>query len=112
MSRFVYPPLPTGSNRIRLLRLLPGSDEAEVRCEIFDYYLPNINASCPYEALSYVWGDASNRKQVFIGSENNCLDVTFSLFTALQRFRDRQLPRILWVDALCINQDDLQERAR
>jgi hypothetical protein len=39
MERYTYPPLASELYRIRLLRLLPGSTEEDIRCEIFHYTL-------------------------------------------------------------------------
>jgi hypothetical protein len=39
------------------------------------------------------------------------LEVTRNLYTALQYLRDRVLLRLIWIDAVCINQEDLKERA-
>jgi hypothetical protein len=66
-----------------------------------------------YEALSYVWGDTKDSEKIWI-----CLDkqakqqilIGKNLFASLQALRDKSKPRVLWVDALCINQDDLDER--
>ncbi|KLU83060.1 hypothetical protein MAPG_02127 [Magnaporthiopsis poae ATCC 64411] len=83
----------------------------------------------PYEAISYVWGDTKNRRDITI--ENETLSVTWSLHSALTAFRHlppadkdrgggdggsaqqqkkRQGVRRLWADAVCINQEDLSER--
>lgn len=65
-----------------------------------------------YMALSYVWGDPSKKKEIFVNGRS--VQVTANLEAALQALRD--FPRIiqgfrLWIDALCINQDDLVERS-
>jgi hypothetical protein len=115
MDRYVYRPLDTGDRNIRLVRLLPDADSMDIRCEIIDH---TMNARRPYglyEALSYCWGDASNRGKIFIKNQNEgderYLAVTTNLLAALHQLRNPTFPRILWVDAICINQDDLAERA-
>lgn len=60
-------------------------------------------------ALSYVWG--SQRDKVDIELNGTRFAITRNLHGALKRLRHRQRPRMLWVDALCINQKDSQERA-
>jgi hypothetical protein len=61
-----------------------------------------------YEALSYVWGGSATPQSVFI---DQCdLPVTVNLYNALSRLRDRAFERILWVDSICINQADEQEK--
>jgi hypothetical protein len=61
-----------------------------------------------YEAISYVWGDASDTTQIVCSVK--LLVIPKSLETALKRFRHFKTSRILWADAICINQNDIQER--
>ena len=63
-----------------------------------------------YEALSYVWGNPDETVPIFIGDNRVCR-VTKNLYTALLRLRSHSFERILWVDAVCINQADDQEKA-
>ncbi|KAL5390036.1 hypothetical protein DPSP01_002093 [Paraphaeosphaeria sporulosa] len=109
MGPYRYIPLPTGPRFTRLVRLLPGSGDAEIRCEIFDFKLQRAQQTSNFEALSYVWGDLNDRKRIFI--EDSYLDITANLHTALRYLRDSVLERVLWIDAICINQDDLAERS-
>ena len=72
----------------------------------------------PYEAVSYVWGDTSKRRDITV--DGATLSVTANLHGALTAFRhwpvsgkgpaQQQQARRLWADALCINQEDLPER--
>jgi hypothetical protein len=93
-----------------LLRLLPGKDEPEnVQCELFEYTLRESNATSHlYEALSYVWGSEADPK--FITVDDQKLAVTQNLYAVLLRLRDYNIPRIIWVDAVCINQGDDKEK--
>jgi len=95
---------------IRLLRLIPNKiDTANIRCELFECTLQESDKTThPYEALSYVWGCSDKHKYIFI--DNQYLAVTLNLHAALLRLQDRDIPRIIWVDAVCINQDDEQEK--
>jgi hypothetical protein len=61
-----------------------------------------------YEALSYVWGKASDRSTILCHGKP--ISITRSLESALRRFRLRNELRTIWADAICINQQDLQER--
>lgn len=64
-----------------------------------------------YVALSYTWGDPVDTALVEVNGKQ--LPVRKNLEAALRALRDKQLLRqgcAVWVDALCINQDDLQER--
>ncbi len=107
-SAYQYRPLSDGC--IRLLRLMPHPDEnAKIQCQLFDYaVLDSGRGGHLYEALSYVWG--SMEKPLAVSTDEGYLPVTKNLHAALARLRDRVFPRILWVDAICINQDDIEER--
>src|SRR5690349_23769360 len=108
-----YSSLPDTGNWIRLIRLMPDQDEhAPLRCHLFNYHLQDSGKGAHrYEALSYVWGSPENRRVVFMN--NGCyIHVTTNLFAALTRLRDRFFERIIWIDAICINQDDKVEQGR
>ena len=65
-----------------------------------------------YEALSYVWGSPDDTWSVSVldGDTASSLQVRSNLLSALQSLRSRTESRLLWIDALCINQDDVEER--
>jgi len=92
---------------IRLLKLHPSLDHfSELHSEIFHAQLST--SMKPYEALSYTWGDNKQTKQLLIG--DNKLAITSNLDSALRRLRLTHEPRVLWVDAICINQSDISEK--
>ncbi|KAI1097274.1 HET-domain-containing protein [Jackrogersella minutella] len=65
-----------------------------------------------FVALSYVWGDQSIRREIYVNDVP--VSVTASLESALRELRNHsriQQGFLIWVDALCINQEDLDERA-
>jgi Heterokaryon incompatibility protein (HET) len=63
-----------------------------------------------FQALSYVWGSPDD--PVDIVCENKVVSVTQNLHRALLRLRHAcYLIRRVWIDALCINQGDLDEQA-
>jgi len=62
-----------------------------------------------YFALSYLWGDATDHRAIIVNGTN--FDVTENLEAALQEISTQQSTFRIWVDALCINQNDLDERA-
>lgn len=93
--------------RIRLLTLLrPGLQDDGIRCHLNTYDISDVP---PYDSLSYVWGDASDRK--LIECNGQPLGVTSNLFKALQGLRLRDEDLVLWVDAVCIDQSNLAERS-
>ncbi|EXA30773.1 hypothetical protein FOVG_17873 [Fusarium oxysporum f. sp. pisi HDV247] len=102
-----YSSLPEGS--IRLLRLLPHQDEhAPIQCQLFDCALADSGSTRPYEALSYVWGSENKPRSIFI---DGCdLPVGENLYVALSHLRDRSIERTIWIDAICINQQDPKDK--
>lgn len=78
-----------------------------------------------FEALSYVWGNASDRQDVFVqertklaatgtypSSRRTTLSITSNLSQALRYIRYKEQPRVLWVDAVCVDQQNLDERGK
>ncbi|KAI1118234.1 heterokaryon incompatibility protein-domain-containing protein [Nemania sp. NC0429] len=106
-----YPCLPVHEpGTIRLLRLMPHKDRvAPIECQLFKYPLLELeHVSHLYEALSYVWGSLDECYSISLnGSE---LSVTENLHTALAELRDRYIERIMWIDAICINQGNDTEK--
>ncbi|KAH7038263.1 uncharacterized protein B0I36DRAFT_403875 [Microdochium trichocladiopsis] len=67
-----------------------------------------------FMALSYVWGDAARMREIIV---DGCrFDVTSNLYEALSVLRGtdeiRKQGLHIWIDAICINQQDKLERAR
>lgn len=62
-----------------------------------------------FEALSYVWGTGVCDQT--IQCEGTDLAVTSNVLGALQELRWAATIRFVWIDAICINQDDVQERS-
>jgi hypothetical protein len=111
MSQYCYPPLPSGNDSIRLLRLKPDKDNsADIQCELFDYSLQNACRIHLYEALSYVWGKPDKKLRIFLHSLS--FDITENLHAALSQLRNHTIERIIWVDAVCIDQENLKEKAQ
>jgi hypothetical protein len=112
MSQYRYSPLSPGPDSIRLIRLMPHKDEtAPIRCELFEYSLQESRKGTHlYEALSYVWGSPETPKSISVNKHN--LPVTANFHGALSRLRDRSFERIIWVDFVCINQEDEKEKER
>jgi hypothetical protein len=62
-----------------------------------------------YEALSYAWGTAISQSRVLVDGID--MRVTENLHQGLRRLRFKDRSRMLWIDALCINQRDITERS-
>ncbi len=87
---------------VRLLRLCKGelSDPVEVVLEFarLDDTIPE------YEALSYVWGSNVTVSHIIHKTTQDHIPVTRNLYDALKGVRQTGQDRLIWVDALCINQ--------
>lgn len=92
---------------IRVIELQPGAHDEPIICKLEHVALGTLNGH--YEALSYVWGEPTKDIQITVNEQH--FHVTKNLDSALRRLRYRQSERRLWVDAICINQEDLQERS-
>ncbi|KFY27065.1 hypothetical protein V493_03716 [Pseudogymnoascus sp. VKM F-4281 (FW-2241)] len=103
---YKYKPLGSGPS-IRLVVLLPGKGKEIIRCRLIPELL---SSELHYEALSYAWGDSSKSCKILCDTQP--LYVTSSLHCALRHFRHATADRILWVDAICIDQKNPQERSQ
>ncbi|KAE9364306.1 hypothetical protein N431DRAFT_431186 [Stipitochalara longipes BDJ] len=101
----VYQSRHIDGSEIRLLVLRPGDGTAAVACDLITV---SLDDNPIYEALSYVWGDASVRTYVELCGQ--LASVTINLEAALRAFRLKDCDRTIWADALCINQRDICER--
>ncbi|EMR87688.1 putative het domain protein [Botrytis cinerea BcDW1] len=90
---------------------MPSEDlTAPIECRLHIYPLEKSNkATHIYQALSYVWGISETFQSVII--DEKPLLVTANLHAALLQLRDRTFERIIWVDAICINQKDEEEKS-
>jgi len=92
---------------VRLLELLPGAGAELIQCRL----LPTSLNQSPgqYEALSYVWGDPSQARATVL-VDGTRLEIYETLYQILVQLRLPTDGRMLWVDAICINQSDVEER--
>jgi hypothetical protein len=109
---FVYEPLPQPEleghgDSFRLLYLQPGHGQDPVCCSIKTHQVANAP---PYETISYCWGDITQKGCIQCG--DSTLEVTTTIIDALRHLRRSEgLPRLLWIDQICIDQQDLRERS-
>ena len=104
--RYEYARLRAGE--IRLLILPPGKPLDEIDCRIIHRELKSKPA---FEALSYVWGSVDNSLTATCDPSGRWLSITQNLAKALKALRMEGAPRTLWVDAICINQNDNSEKS-
>jgi hypothetical protein len=63
-----------------------------------------------YDCLSYTWGTDSPKHVIII--DDAALPITWNLLQALNSLRQAQKTGLVWIDAICINQQDLDERSQ
>lgn len=116
----IYKPLPDGQ-WIRVLTLQPAAPRKSFLARwrknrrsrpliVCSLQVVRLNEAC-YEAISYVWGDPTQTRQIVC--DGSLIKITVGLYGALERLQppaDGE-PRVLWADAICINQSDLDERS-
>lgn len=100
-SPYSYRRIDLATDAIRLVRLVQGVESQPIQCEVFETYLHQAEG-VPYEALSYVWGTREAADKI---SLDGCpVTVTENLYQALECLRQPNEDRLLWVDAICIDQ--------
>jgi hypothetical protein len=105
-NSILYPPLASFANEIRLLRLEPRSRTETIACTLSHVDLHDPQHPPLYEALSYMWGP-KNVKAIELNGQS--CEIRENLWQALSYLRLQDQPRILWIDALCINQNNVLE---
>lgn len=101
-----YTPLNPTNNEIRLLILRPDLPGSELNCRLS---IVSLSTNPTYEAISYAWGSSGSTRQIQIKGHPHIIGA--NLETALQHLRHPSENRTLWIDALCINQNDIEERS-
>ena len=134
MAPYVYDKLDRTRRQIRISLIHPGAFEDPIKCSLRTV---SLDDDPQYETLSYAWGAPVLDHTVLV--DGAALNVTKNLHNALQYLRRQQQPfsedgyessgnialktdvttsswdpeasRVLWADAICINQADVDERA-
>ncbi|KAI1399337.1 heterokaryon incompatibility protein-domain-containing protein [Hypoxylon fuscum] len=106
---FQQVPLDHSRKETRFLRLFPAHCEDEIRTELFtasvEYDIPD------FKALSYAW-DLDGPKR-YIAVNGNPIEVPGNVFVLLLKIRRHFCGTsaiILWIDSICINQEDIPEK--
>jgi hypothetical protein len=115
MALIIYQRLDLLSDEIRILVLQQGEGDTPVRAYLTQTTLHN---NLQYEALSYVWGDPGVTRSFQLRVADNMdspgveveVQITTNLESALRHLRLKDRSRTLWVDAICINQNDPDEK--
>ncbi|KAG0648667.1 Heterokaryon incompatibility protein [Hyphodiscus hymeniophilus] len=96
---------PLQDTQIRLLSFLPPlAGEEEIQCSLESFTLDHPP---PYIALSYTWGSQKETRKILV--DGQAFEATTNLEAALMHFKVEQGFHF-WVDAICINQKDDDEK--
>src|SRR6266699_2452488 len=108
LPSYCYSPLPSGDS-IRLLDLGHGLVGSPLRGTL---RVVSLSDKPHYIALSYAWGDPGKGHAIALGER--ALGITRNLSHALRDLRalvaDKSRTFTYWIDQICINQGDTQER--
>lgn len=108
-ATFKHEPLPDATNHMRLLEVFDRdySDTIRVRCGITTW---PVDSMPWHSAISYVWGDSKPDKTILIN------DKTFQVGTScelvLKQIHAYEKSRYYWIDAICIDQKNLDEKSK
>ena len=120
MHAFEYTPLNNPEDDIRLVRILRGRDEDGLQCTLVHCPLPRKPLT--YSALSYTWNDSHlfseedlEKTERLVVNNDASLMIRRNLASYFRHVRDSLADESeeswpIWIDALCINQQDIKER--
>jgi len=100
--------LDNAQRQIRLLTVSEHDENGLLSCNIRTASLDDV--SRPFTALSYVWGEPSITEAILVNGKT--FEATTNLELALRSLRGDLNGKSLWVDAICINQQDIEERSQ
>jgi hypothetical protein len=101
----MYQYQPLKDMEFRLVKVLPER-MSELKCEILHASFDELPY---YTAMSYAWGDGIDTKSLVLEGAN--IPVAVSLYDALAAVRQKKKEVLVWIDALCIDQQNKDERA-
>ena len=107
---YTYCPLVDQTSSTRLLTLFPGRDTSKVECLLVNVARPITQ---PYEALSYEWGELGDTCTIQVNAQPFIIQKNLFRFLLEIRRRPRHRPPLpIWVDAICVNQNDDHEKSQ
>jgi hypothetical protein len=100
--RYLYPPLKE-PRHIRLLKVTCEGPERRFRSELIHISLDHLHLQ--YVAISYTWGDDAIKSTIPCG-RNQQIGLSASVSTILDTLINAGETLVLWIDALCIDQNN------
>jgi hypothetical protein len=110
LCKFPYKPMDAQRHEIRLIQLRAearGTNQSKSGCTLRSGIIHAERGHQPYTALSYAWGKNNNKAPLHIGDQEYYINETKA---ALQQIQDKKTDVFVWVDQICINQDDDVEK--
>ena len=104
-SGFNYSDLPDAANHIRLLLVLRAEEGQKVDCDLSVW--PTKSAP-PYNAISYTWGDPASIATIILNGKQ--ITVRENCQYVLRQAYWNNPDQHIWVDALCIDQSNTDEK--
>lgn len=105
----LYNVLDATLQEVRVLHVAPGTGDSVVSCSL--KHISLLHDSVPsYESVSYCWG--TPRTASYIDLNGRAISVPANSGSAIRRMRLEHEPRVLWIDAICINQSSPNERSQ
>ncbi|KAJ0130175.1 Uncharacterized protein HZ326_26723 [Fusarium oxysporum f. sp. albedinis] len=99
--------LPSAATHIRLLKIYPaGYSWVPIYCEMLT---TPISGPMNFQALSYTWGTAARTHSLKLPETE--FRITESLDEAIRHLRREDEAITFWIDQICINQENLQEKS-
>lgn len=93
-------------DEIRLVRFVCHEDSSRLSLEIKS---ASLNSDIHFSALSYVWGDPTD--SLHIDVDGSPFSIGRNLHAGLQQLQRNGLDSWFWVDSICINQSDTEEKS-
>jgi hypothetical protein len=103
----IHCPLNAAKREIRILKLQRRTWQAELQCDFVCFSIDDAR-TLPFEAISYTWGTEKPTENIIV---NGCrLAVTPTVSKHLRYRRSFFSEAYLWLDAVCIDQNNIQEK--